>query len=103
MVYISSPSRRDAFARLQPVVLLLGQRHLHRTTKKCRMALPHVTPPAAPARHDRTMILNMGPQHPSTHGVLRLVLEIDGGTVVRLTPGIGFLHMGIENTCEASF
>jgi len=52
---------------------------------------------------DRTLILNMGPQHPSTHGVLRLVLEIDGETVVRLMPDIGYLHTGIEKTCEAKF
>ena len=49
------------------------------------------------------MILNMGPQHPSTHGVLRLVLEIDGETVVRIMPDIGYLHTGIEKTCEAKF
>ena len=52
---------------------------------------------------DKTMILNMGPQHPSTHGVLRLILEIDGETVVRMLPDIGFLHTGIEKTCEAKF
>ena len=46
---------------------------------------------------DRTMILNMGPQHPSTHGVLRLLLEIDGETVIRMMPDIGYLHTGIEN------
>jgi NADH-quinone oxidoreductase subunit D len=45
----------------------------------------------------------MGPQHPSTHGVLRLVLEIDGETIVRLKPVIGYLHTGIEKTCEAKF
>jgi NADH-quinone oxidoreductase subunit D len=50
-----------------------------------------------------TMILNMGPQHPSTHGVLRLVLEIDGETVLRIVPDIGYLHTGIEKTCEAKF
>jgi NADH-quinone oxidoreductase subunit D len=44
---------------------------------------------------DRTMILNMGPQHPSTHGVLRVLLEIDGENVVRLMPDIGYLHTGI--------
>ena len=49
------------------------------------------------------MILNMGPQHPSTHGVLRLVLEIDGEMIVRLYPEIGYLHTGIEKTCEAKF
>ncbi len=49
------------------------------------------------------MILNMGPQHPSTHGVLRLLLEIDGENVVRMMPDIGYLHTGIEKTCEAKF
>jgi NADH-quinone oxidoreductase subunit D len=52
---------------------------------------------------DQTMVLNMGPQHPSTHGVLRLLLEIDGETIVRVRPDIGFLHTGIEKTCEAKF
>jgi len=51
----------------------------------------------------RTLVLNMGPQHPSTHGVLRLVLEIDGETVIGLKPEIGYLHTGIEKTCEAKF
>ena len=49
------------------------------------------------------MVLNMGPQHPSMHGVLRLVVEIDGEIVVRLYPEIGYLHTGIEKTCEAKF
>ncbi|HLX82809.1 MAG TPA: NADH dehydrogenase (quinone) subunit D [Terriglobales bacterium] len=52
---------------------------------------------------DSTLVLNMGPQHPSTHGVLRLVLEIDGETIVRVKPEIGYLHTGIEKTCEAKF
>ena len=52
---------------------------------------------------DRTMVINMGPQHPSTHGVLRLLLEIDGETVVKCAPDIGYLHTGIEKTCEAKF
>ncbi|MGO9404537.1 MAG: NADH dehydrogenase (quinone) subunit D [Terriglobales bacterium] len=52
---------------------------------------------------DRTLVLNMGPQHPSTHGVLRLVLEIDGETIVGLRPEVGYLHTGIEKTCEAKF
>src|SRR6187402_500584 len=47
-----------------------------------------------------TMTVNMGPQHPSTHGVLRLVLELDGETIVSLDPTIGYLHTGIEKTCE---
>ncbi|MBI2219700.1 MAG: NADH dehydrogenase (quinone) subunit D [Acidobacteria bacterium] len=47
-----------------------------------------------------TMTVNMGPQHPSTHGVLRLVLELDGETILAAEPTIGFLHTGIEKTCE---
>jgi len=46
------------------------------------------------------LVINMGPQHPSTHGVLRLVLEIDGETVVDARPGIGYLHTGIEKNME---
>jgi NADH-quinone oxidoreductase subunit D len=61
------------------------------------------TTPVIDPTQDRTMILNMGPQHPSTHGVLRLLLEIDGEVVVRMVPDIGFLHTGIEKTCEAKF
>ncbi len=47
-----------------------------------------------------TMLLNMGPQHPSTHGVLRLLLELDGETVITCIPDIGFLHTGIEKNME---
>ena len=49
---------------------------------------------------DETMIINMGPQHPSTHGVLRLMLELDGETVLRTKPVIGYLHTGMEKTGE---
>jgi NADH-quinone oxidoreductase subunit D len=49
---------------------------------------------------DETMIINMGPQHPSTHGVLRLMLELDGETVLRTKPVIGYLHTGMEKTAE---
>jgi len=52
---------------------------------------------------DQTMVINMGPQHPSTHGVLRLVIEVDGETIVALAPDIGYLHTGLEKTCEAKF
>ncbi len=66
--------------------------------------MAHLTPtPVIEPLQDRTMILNMGPQHPSTHGVLRVILEIDGETVVRIMPDIGYLHTGIEKTCEAKF
>src|SRR5215472_10074019 len=52
--------------------------------------------PSAPRR----ITLNMGPQHPSTHGVLRIVLELEGETIVKSEPDIGFLHTGIEKECE---
>src|SRR6476646_9002503 len=53
-----------------------------------------------PELRTETMTVNMGPQHPSTHGVLRLVLELDGENIVSADPTIGFLHTGIEKTAE---
>ncbi len=50
--------------------------------------------------YDERMVVNMGPQHPSTHGVLRLVLTLDGETVTELRPVIGYLHTGIEKNME---
>jgi NADH-quinone oxidoreductase subunit D len=55
--------------------------------------------PASPSA-PRRMTLNMGPQHPSTHGVLRIVLELEGEMIVSAMPDIGFLHTGIEKECE---
>ena len=51
---------------------------------------------------DQTMIINMGPQHPSTHGVLRLMLELQGETVLRCKPIIGYLHTGMEKDRRAT-
>src|SRR5271165_3262062 len=62
-----------------------------------------IAPRPAEGSKDTTMVVNMGPQHPSTHGVLRLVVEIDGETVLKVVPDIGYLHTGIEKTCEAKF
>jgi NADH-quinone oxidoreductase subunit D len=53
-----------------------------------------------PDEQEQTMILNMGPQHPSTHGVLRLMLELEGETVLRTKPIVGYLHTGMEKTGE---
>ncbi|MGI8776097.1 MAG: NADH-quinone oxidoreductase subunit D [Acidimicrobiales bacterium] len=52
------------------------------------------------ATPDNTMIINMGPQHPSTHGVLRVMMELDGETVLRSKPVMGYLHTGMEKTGE---
>src|SRR5260370_1009020 len=57
--------------------------------------------PGEDGQRNDTMTINMGPQHPSTHGVLRLILTIEGETVVKSVPDIGFLHTGIEKTAEA--
>src|SRR5688500_8334554 len=53
------------------------------------------------AMSGETMLLNMGPHHPSTHGVLRLLLELDGEEIVTCLPDIGYLHTGIEKNIEA--
>jgi NADH-quinone oxidoreductase subunit D len=54
----------------------------------------------ASALHEERIVVNMGPQHPSTHGVLRLILELDGETVTEARAGIGYLHTGIEKNME---
>jgi NADH-quinone oxidoreductase subunit D len=54
-----------------------------------------------PAGPSQPMVLNMGPQHPSTHGVLRVILELDGEIVLKAKPVIGYLHTGIEKSCES--
>jgi NADH-quinone oxidoreductase subunit D len=59
-----------------------------------------MTEPGRPNLRRETMTVNMGPQHPSTHGVLNLVIELDGETIVSARPTIGFLHTGIEKTAE---
>jgi NADH dehydrogenase I D subunit len=60
-----------------------------------------VTPKLPPGMNIKNMILNMGPHHPSTHGVLRLVVELDGETVVNVAPDIGYLHSGFEKSGES--
>ena len=50
---------------------------------------------------NKTLTINMGPQHPATHGVLRVILEIDGERIVKATPVVGYLHTGIEKTMES--
>ena len=65
--------------------------------------MPAIDTPEIASLGGQHMVLNMGPQHPATHGVLRLVVEIDGETIVHVRPEIGYLHTGIEKTCEAKF
>src|SRR5688572_6484993 len=66
-------------------------------------AVTTLEPPVAGHEPDlggEHMLINIGPQHPATHGVLRLVLELDGETVVRCIPHIGYLHCGFEKIGE---
>jgi len=64
------------------------------------MRMGATTDSLTPEIRTETMVLNMGPQHPSTHGVLRLVLDLEGETVVRCVPHLGYLHTGFEKTFE---
>ena len=75
-------------------------RELTLNTDTISAAEAEQTVPAPPPTSSRRMTLNMGPQHPSTHGVLRVVLELDGETILTAIPDIGFLHTGIEKECE---
>ena len=78
-------------ARGQPVRVPLGV-----------AAAPDATDLAPPERDlaGEHMLINIGPQHPATHGVLRLVVELDGETVVRVIPHLGYLHSGFEKLGE---
>jgi len=58
------------------------------------------SPDSGDGTSTKSMMLNMGPQHPATHGVLRIVLHLDGEVVVKAIPYIGYLHRGIEKLCE---
>ncbi|MGQ0667481.1 MAG: NADH dehydrogenase (quinone) subunit D [Nitrospiraceae bacterium] len=62
---------------------------------------PYIAKPGASgSRRQEELLLNMGPQHPSTHGVLRVVLELDGERIVKATPDLGYLHRGVEKLSE---
>ena len=67
------------------------------TTAEAEPVAPEIDP------RPKTLVLNMGPQHPSTHGVLRLLLQLDGETIVSAQPDIGYLHTGIEKEFEVKF
>src|SRR5215471_11009690 len=78
----------------------MRETELHTDTITAEAAEQTIHERPAPAASTRKMTLNMGPQHPSTHGVLRVVLELDGETILMAVPDIGFLHTGIEKECE---
>jgi NADH-quinone oxidoreductase subunit D len=81
-----------------------GSQEMRRSDDATRRALREIVMTGElwpdPDPEDETMIVNMGPQHPSTHGVLRIMLELEGETVLRLKPVVGYLHTGMEKTAE---
>lgn len=76
-----------------------GTRPSSRADEQAHVSLPKIVTPLKKKETD-TLVLNMGPQHPATHGVLRLILEVDGETVVQCVPEIGYLHRGFEKIAE---
>jgi NADH-quinone oxidoreductase subunit D len=86
---------------MAPVEALMTREALEQASRLAdRTSFQHLEGPRAPGESER-MIINMGPQHPSTHGVLRLVLELDGENVVKCEPVIGYLHTGMEKTMQS--
>src|SRR5689334_5519064 len=83
--------------------MIEGKAHVESLDAEHELAVEDVSGidvPEEPVSPARRMVLNMGPQHPSTHGVLRVVLELDGETILKARPEIGFLHTGIEKEAE---
>ena len=94
------PLRKDDAPARVPVQFKEAQRApMTRDPVTSHRAISSSGPEAWP-ESDETMIVNLGPQHPSTHGVLRVVLELEGETVLRAKPVIGYLHTGMEKTGE---
>ncbi len=87
---------------MAPVEAMLNRDALHHASQTLdRVTLEKLArEPGAPGDSER-MVINMGPQHPSTHGVLRLVLELDGETIIKAEPVIGYLHTGMEKTMQS--
>ncbi|MEZ5226929.1 MAG: hypothetical protein R2710_09685 [Acidimicrobiales bacterium] len=82
-----------------------GQLHLlprrHAVLRMSEVQMAELADAPLEDENDQTMLINMGPSHPSTHGVLRLMLEMDGETVRRSKPVVGYLHTGMEKQAEA--
>ncbi len=76
-----------------------GTQPISRADEPVKLSVPSITTPIKKTQKE-SIILNMGPQHPSTHGVLRLILEIDGETIIQCVPEIGYLHRGFEKIAE---
>ena len=85
---------------MAPVEALMSREALDQASRLTDRTTLERLEKRAPGDSER-MIINMGPQHPSTHGVLRLVLELDGETIIRTEPVVGYLHTGMEKTMQS--
>lgn len=97
------PLRKDFPLGGEPVAFSVNAddpRIAHLGRQTLEVPPPESDIPPGFGENGETMILNMGPQHPATHGVLRMVVELDGERVVRAMPDIGHLHSGFEKTAE---
>ena len=92
----------NVLSDMAPVEALQNREAMEQASRLANRVKSEVIDPSddMPGGSER-MIINMGPQHPSTHGVLRLVLELDGETVVKVEPVIGYLHTGMEKTMQS--
>src|ERR1700761_563126 len=108
---ISTPIRMSSFffemapahAGQKDTAMIEGKAHVESLDAEHELSVEDpsgIELPAAQTSSARRLTLNMGPQHPSTHGVLRVVLELDGETILKARPEIGYLHTGIEKQCE---
>ena len=100
--WVGYPLRKDYPLGGEPVVFSANRDFPELETLGTQIMPAESPPPSLPPGVDteRYMVLNMGPHHPATHGVLRVVLELDGETIISAHPDIGHLHSGIEKTAE---
>ena len=91
-------SQFDFLPRLDEPAVATTEGEIPEEQKRAFLAEGNVPPSGS--RRKEELLLNMGPQHPSTHGVLRVVLELDGERIVKATPDLGYLHRGVEKLAE---
>ncbi len=91
-------SQFDFLPRLDEPAVATTEGEIPEEQKRAFLAEGNVSPSGS--RRKEELLLNMGPQHPSTHGVLRVVLELDGERIVKATPDLGYLHRGVEKLAE---
>jgi len=91
-------SQFEFLPRLDEPAVAMTEGEIPEEQKRAFLAEGNVSPSGS--RRKEELLLNMGPQHPSTHGVLRIVLELDGERIVKATPDLGYLHRGVEKLAE---